>query len=587
MRGWIALAGIVAGLMFSQAASAQKLPSRYDERRDSAMFNGKQNMPYQLWGVAIKWHRDCMKGTVAECVRLARAFEDGAGDMAPDMRVAIAYWLKACEMGVGSACARAATILRDGSATFTNPELAQKMADRGCSALKDQSSCAGLAQSLVSAPGGKSDPRAATLIDNACAAGDDEGCRMKANNLYWDKADPASRTQAVPLFERACQAKRAWGCLGLAEIYGQGAGVAKDRVRAAQYAATGCTQAQGDRLRLCTLHGISLARPGDKAALNKGEQFLDASCKGGDGMACNQLGRIGLSQVSGATTTAKEGLYYSRRGCDLSYGQACTYLAVAYSGGMGVKVDDAIALALHDKGCRLGDAEACAMAKGLLARDSGLRGRIPSIDPSLPVGEQLKRARAMVESGDRMTGVHAVYRLVSEANEEAEWLFGGWLYYGLDGVFDTSRKSDGLILFENAARVGHVDAAVYMGMAYWYGDGVPENRKKGEDYMAIAAMRGSQMAGAIFRSMKNEPIRQEFARRQKEMEEAALTRRSTWTSSWANYVPGSGLGFGNSYTPQSSSGRTVSSIIDNSNWNQRINYLSGSSSVCPRTNSYC
>jgi TPR repeat protein len=575
--------GIFLGVaLLAPAASAQKLPSRYDDRRDSFMFNGKQNMPYQLWGVSIKWHRDCMQGKVSECVRLANAFEKGAGDLEPDLRVAIAYWMKACDQGSGPACARAATIFRDGSASFTNPELARKMAERGCNALKDQPSCAELAQAI----GGSGDPRAAALIDNACASGADDGCRMKANALYWDKGDPASRAQALPMFESACQAKRAWGCLGLAEAYGQGVGVKKDSARAAQAAATGCTQGQGERLRLCTLHGMNLARPGN-AAYNKGEQFLDASCKGGDGRACDYLGRIGLSQVSGATTTSKEGLYYLRRGCDLGHGGACTYLSVAYSGGMGVNQDDAVALALTERGCRFGDAEGCTMAKGLVAKDPGLRARIPAIDPSLPVGEQLTLARAAVERGDRMTGVHAVYRLVNEANEDAEWLFGGWMYYGLDGVFDSSRRGDGLILFENAARVGHVDAAVFMGMAYWYGDGVPENRKKGEDYMAIAANRGSQMAGAIYRSMKNEPLRQENARRQKEMAEWQARRRIDWTSGWSNYKPGSGLGFGYTYPTPASSGQSVASVIDNSNWNHRIDYLSGATSVCRSDNPYC
>lgn len=589
MRSWIGAIGLLLGFsLLAPAAMAQKLPSVYDERRDAFMFNGKQNMPYKLWGVANKWHQDCMKGKVSECVRLANAFEKGAGDMPPDMRVAIAYWMKSCEKGWGPACARAATIFRDGSAGFTNPELARQMADRGCTVLKDQTACAGLAQSLVNAPGGKADPRAGALVETACASGSDDGCRMKANTLYWEKADPASRAQALPMYESACQAKRAWGCLGLAEAYGQGIGVKTDSARAAQYAAVGCTQAQGDRLRLCTLHGMNLARPGN-AAYNKGEQFLDTSCKGGDGVACNYLGRVGLSHVSGATTTEKEGLYYLRRGCDLGHGGACTYLSAAYQGGIGVNPDNAVALALQDKGCRLGDSEGCEMAKRLLSAEPGLRSRIPAIDPSLPVGEQLRLARAAVERGDRMTGVHAVYRLVSEANEDAEWLFGGWMYYGLDGVFDTSRRSDGLILFENAARVGHVEAAIFMGMAYWYGDGVKEDRPKGERYMAIAANRGSEMAGAIYRSMKNEPIRQENARRQKEYEEWAATRRVDWTRSWANWTPPSltsAFGSGG-YSSPASSGRSVADIMDAGNWNQRINYLSGSTTACPSSNPYC
>ncbi|MEZ0242889.1 MAG: hypothetical protein ACAH11_05900, partial [Sphingomonas sp.] len=457
------------------------------------------------------------------------------------------------------------------------------MAERGCNVLKNQDSCAGMAVGLAGTDRGRS----TQLIDGACKSGADDGCRLKANALFYERRDQASRTEAIGMFDTACKAKRAWGCQGLADAYGQGLGVPVDRQKANEYARIGCTQGQGNRLRLCTLHGIALTRQGvPKAEFNKGELFLDASCRGGDGIACNQIGRIGLNHMPGATTNGLEGLYYLRRGCDLKYGPACTYLAAAYmGGGEGLNQDNAVALAVGEKGCRLGDNEGCQLAKRLLASAPGLRAQIPAIDPSLPVDEQLRRAKKVAEgSGDRMPGVHAVYRLVEEGNEDAAWLFGGWLYYGLPGVFDTSRRKDGLILFENAARVGHVDAAIFMGMAYWYGDGVPEDRAKGEKYMLIAANRGSAMAAAIYRSMRAEPIRQENARRQKAYEEWAASRRSSWTQSWASWTPSFS---GSSYSPPSYTGPSTSQIINESNWNQRINYLSGSTTACPSSNPYC
>ena len=475
-------------------------------------------------------------------------------------------------------------MLRDGSPGFTNLDLARTLGDRGCTALKDQAACAALAATL--APG---DARGAALADNACAAGAAEGCRVKAAALFYDRRDAASRAQAIPMFESACTAKLAWGCLGMADAYGEGWGVARDAARAAGYASRGCTQAQGDRLRLCTLHGTNLVRsPADKASLNKGEQFLDASCKGGDAVACLRIGTIGLNQLSNATTTKGEGLYYLRRGCDLRHGEACDRLGWAYAGGLTSQTDAMVALSLFDRGCRFGHAPSCSQAAKLTASDPGLRGRIPSIDPSLPVAEQLQLAKKAAEGGGsaQMTGVNAVVRLMQEENEDAAWLLGGWLKYGLAGVFDTSRQRDALILFENAAKVGHVDAAIFMGMAYWYGDGVDEDRAKGERYMLIAAQRGNEMAEAIYRSMRAEPLRVAAAQRAKEFEETARRMQSVWASSWQNYRPSSSSFGTPSYSP-SSSGQSVSSIIDNSNWNQRINYLSGSTTACPRSNPYC
>ena len=322
----------------------------------------------------------------------------------------------------------------------------------------------------------------------------------------------------------------------------------------------------------------------DKASINKGEQYLDASCSGGDGNACYTLGLVGLNQLQSATTTVQEAVYYLRRGCDLGTGVACNGLAGSYEHAQGVPRDTVVAFALYDKACQLEHAEACEGASKLSAADAGIRSRMPAIDPSLAVADQLRRAKQAVDGGDKSLGVRTVVRLMQENHEDAQWLLGGWLYYGLPGVFDLSRKSDGVTLIENAARVGHVDAAIWMGMAYWYGDGVPVNRPKGEEYMAIAGMRGSQMAAAIFRSMRAEPERQENARRQAALEEAIRTRRESWTSSWSNYKP-SWSAPATRYTPYS--GRSVSSIIDAGNWNQRINYLSGSTTACPRSNSYC
>ena len=560
--------------------------SAYDGRRDGFLFNGKQNMPFVLYGAAIKWHQDCLAGRVDECVRLAGAFERGEGDLKRDLRVVIGYLMKACELGSGPSCARASAIFRDGSATFTNVELAQKMAERGCNELKNQASCAALAASLANASGGGADPsRATALIESACAADDDDGCRMKANALFHERKDAASRAEAIAMYEKACTGKRAWGCLGMAVAYNEGWGVAQDRTRGGDYAHIGCTQTQGDRLRLCTLYGNDLVRQRkDKASLNKGEQYLDASCNGGDGSACVTLGLVGLNQLPGATTTMGEAVYYLRRGCDLSHGPACNNLAESYEHAAGVPKDVVVAFALHEKACKLEEAKGCDGARKLSAADTGIRSRVPAIDPSLAVADQLRRAKAAVDSGDKDQGVRTVVRLMQEHHEDAEWLLGGWLYYGLPGVFDRTRRADGLTLIENAARVGHIDAAIWMGMAYWYGDGVAVNRAKGEEYMAIAGMRGSEMATAIFRSMRAEPERQENARRQAALEEAIRRQRENWTSSWSNYKP-SWSPSPTRYTPYS--GRSTAQIIDAGNWNQRINYLSGATTACPRSNSYC
>ncbi|MDC7681958.1 hypothetical protein PQU92_01630 [Asticcacaulis sp. BYS171W] len=575
------------------AMAAEKMPSRYDEMREFYLDTGHQNMPFKLWGVSMTWHRECQAGKVAQCVKLAEAFETGLGPLRADMRVALGYWRLACKAGSGHGCARTAEVILSGEANFVNVDMARQFAKTGCETYKTPKACSALAQALMRGPdAAQNRAQADALIAQACAANDDDGCRIQARQWFDETTDVALNKKAVPLFEKGCAAKQAWGCSGLAEAYNQGKGVPLDATRARAAAETGCVSSTGDRVRACRLYGMFLIK-GDKASLNKGEKFLDTSCQAGDGVACVVIGQIGMyGKRPGATTNQMEGLYFMRRGCDLNNGQACDELSYAYQKGLGIPGHGGVTIALLDKSCRLGWANGCKYAKMVADSNPGIRGTIPKIDPSLTVTQQLAEAQTYVKSAsaaDRNEGVNAVVRLMQEGNEDAAWVIGGWLVYGLDGVFDTSRKAEGIIAIENAARVGHVEAAIWIGMAYWYGDGVKEDRKKGENYMLIAASRGSEMAEGIYRSMLAEPIRVESKRRAEEFaayQKAQYERWSRWNASaYANYVSA-----GSTYTPYKSSsysGQSVSSIIDNSNWNQMYNYLSGSTTACPSSNPYC
>jgi TPR repeat protein len=583
MKRILARLGLTLTCLLLVAAS--KVPLASEGSGNGVVYNGHQNMPVQLYGVAIGWDRDCAKGRTAQCLQLGDAFESGLGDLRPDVRVALGYYTRACDQKSGPGCARAAGIVREGRANFSDPALAYRLADSGCTALNDPSACAALGLQLFRGQGAPRDAaRAARLLEAACKAGADDGCRFQASVLFYESPDEASHRAAVPLFDAACKQKHAWACAGLSLAYSQGKGVGRDLAAAARYAEAGCLNGQGDRIEVCGLHGGFLTVTHDKARLNQGEQFLNRACQAGAADACQRLSMIGFNQVDGATTTLNEAVYYARRGCDLGLALSCHDLAVAYSNGMQVRADEAVGTALLDRACALGDSSACQEAAALGPRLAQLRAARPGIDPALPAREQLRLAQQAVAGGDRILGVKTVIRLMQEDNEDAEWLLGGWLYYGLDGVFDTSRRADGIILIENAARVGHVDAAIWMGMAYWYGDGVDLDRAKGENYMAIAATRGSEMAAAIYRSMKAEPERQENARRQAAMEEAARQRRDTWTSSWGTWNANAPT-----WSPApapASNWQSFSSIQDQANFNNFVDSASRRASCLPG-NPYC
>jgi len=570
------------------AKAKDKPPTHYDNSRESFVFDGRQNYPYVIRGVMIDWELACLKGKSDACLKLARAFETGFGVIPADARAAVGYFLEACKKGSGEGCVRAGEMLREGTPGYKLPALAQQQAERGCNQLKYQPACASLAVSQAAAVPSGSDQSDA-LLAKACAAGDDMGCRNRANSLFYVRKDAASRAEALRLFEPACRARKSWGCQGMADAYRNGWGLTADATRAAEFERVGCVETQGDKLRLCTYHGERLTQSRNKVDINRGEQYLSAACSANDGQACFSVARVVLLNLPGATTNFQESLYFARRGCELGEGRACLMLGMAYAGDFGrVEREDPVAFALFERGCKLGEQASCGRVGKMAAADPSLRTVRPAIDPAAPAVQQLKLAKQMVEgNSNRMAGLQAVARLMREGNEDAQWLLGGWMYFGLPGLFGTERKQDGLILFENAARVGHVDAAIFMGMAYWYGQEVPLDRAKGEEYMAIAASRGDQKAAAILRSMKNEPIREENARRQKQYEEWAAQSRAFWNSPAAMFSR-SWSAPSTSYNPTPTySGPSVSQIYDTHNFNNAISYYSGGTSSCAASNPYC
>ena len=158
------------------------------------------------------------------------------------------------------------------------------------------------------------------------------------------------------------------------------------------------------------------------------------------------------------------------------------------------------------------------------------------------------------------------------------------------GCIDRLAKTapdDAIILIENAARVGHVEAAEFMGMAYWYGENVQQNHETGKSYMRIAISGGSEMAEAIYRSMLAEPERQrraEAARRAAERARANAGRFdlgraiASWKPNIGNYI---------STVDTSASWARYQARADQTAWNNAMSYASGRSSVCPSFNKYC
>lgn len=574
---------------------ASKAPSARDGFRDGFVVDGKQNYPFKLYGVAIKWDRDCKGGKADMCMRLGDAFVAGEGDLRIDLRAAIGYYLLACDRGRALGCSTAAAMVREGRAYAPIPELAYQTAQKGC-ALRDGDSCAAVALHIYRGDAVPADkPRAKAMWDTGCAAARDDNCRLKAGALFYESEDAADQAAAIELYRTACAAKQGWGCSGLADAYARGRGIAKNDAQAAATARTGCLNAGGNTILACAIHARYLSVTGNPADHKTASGLLTRACLARVGEACNDAGLMGKRNPPGSGLATWEVARSFRDGCDIDYGPACGNLGQLYAEGFDkIGRNSAYAVALYDKGCRLGDAASCNRVRAMGAAADTARAARPAVDPSLPATVQLAEASRLAKAGRGTDAYNIVGRLMEEAVDQAEWMFGGWLYYGEPGVVDTPNRRDGAILFENAARQGHVEALKWVGMAYWYGDGVVQDRDKALGYMRAAALRNDQMAENIYRSMLAEPIREAYARQAREMAEAATRQRNSWSSAfsaalsaWAAqpYRPISSSSASSSAA--SSSWQNYLNRADQTHFNNYIKYMNGGTTACISSNPYC
>lgn len=587
---------LLLSVSVSSLLAASKTPSARDGMKHSAIFNGKQNMPVKHYGIARKWEQRCYKGKTADCLTLARAFETGAGDLKADSRIAIGYYRLACEKGSGSGCATVAMMARGGLAGFTNVKFATDNAARGCEQLNSQASCAWLGMAYYTGDARPQDKsRAVQLWRTACQAkgteAKDDGCRFLADHL-WNTGDLVQQKEAFQIYLDRCEpGNRAWACLESARILESGRIIKKDVTTAATLLEHACLKADGNRTEACAKYGAQKILSGIAKDVIMGEDMLDAACRAEIAESCYAIGKLGLNQSNRHAKTSKgEGGYYVRRACDLGYATGCYLLGKAYQDGRMRKVRSAIGAILIDKACRLGAAEACQSLKSSGGKAIANIALKRWIDPSLPVAQQLQLAIRAADNGQGKRAGQTVGLLMEEQHEDAEWLLGNWFLNGKPGVVSTNRQN-ATILIENAARVGHVEAAKWMGMAHWYGDGVPLDRVKGKNYMAIAAMREDEAAIAIYRSMAAEPERQRQARISREQAEAAKRQKADWFGNWLrsrqNYTPSGSTRPSASALAARASWRRSQSRLDQMNFNNRIRYITGATSACPRSNPYC
>lgn len=602
MRLLFALFAAIALLTSPALAKDKKTPRHKDGMQYGAIFNGKQNWPTVLIGVAADWAGECAGGKADVCYKLGEAFETGLGDLDMDAPAALGYYIKACDNGLEAGCGKTVEWLLMGHGGFEDAKLAVEKGRPACFDNNMPEACTWIGYAKYNGLGGyKVDqPAAGKLWSWACDKGSEAGCRMHGNYAFEIAKTQEEQLVALGRFSDGCfDRDQSWACLGLARFVEKNPYKMFDAEEQAEIPALlsgACFENKGDTLPACAEWGKRAYLSGQDVQL--AEQVLASVCDEGFGDGCSVLGRMALAnQYPGSKVTPQQAIYYLRRSCDFGDGRGCMGLGTAYTNAMAVQEDKEAGKALTAKGCDLGFDLACQLVtketRAELAKMQGWR-----IDPSLSSDVQIAQIMQQKKDG-QMPDAQAMAMLASEGIPDANWVLGQWALGGLSWQGKEIMPQNtqlALTLISKAGQAGHVEAAKWMGYSQWYGlSGLAENRESAKGYMEIAAGKGDTEALQYLRSMVNTEYRERMAMLAAQAAAEAEARRGNFWTRWFEAISASAR----SARPVASSGPSLSeklaaeswqrtkSAMDKTHWNYRVQYMTGATSVCPTSNPYC
>jgi uncharacterized protein len=182
--------------------------------------------------------------------------------------------------------------------------------------------------------------------ERRCVQGHLDDCVAAARSL--EQQGDVGEGYAVELYRFACEEGHAPGCRGLAKLYDEGRGVARDSGRAMELWEDAC--AQGDA-PACTILAHLFAKQ-DKADARV-LTLLAMGCHRGDPAACSDYA-ASISTSPGHESAVSS---YLERACNGGVGRACRSLLASERSEK--VLSPARERELLDRACRAQDAEAC------------------------------------------------------------------------------------------------------------------------------------------------------------------------------------------------------------------------------------
>lgn len=167
-------------------------------------------------------------------------------------------------------------------------------------------------------------------------------------------------SQAVDLFQQACDGEHMRGCCHLGELYWSGRGVNQDLLRAESLQLQAC---DAEDSRCCNNVGLMYTTNLiEGKGASDAKPFFERSCEGGHARGCYNLGIL-YQKGSGVEKDQAQASALYQQACDAHFSMGCYNLGLQYHYGAGVIKDESKALEFYDKACQKNNRTGCSAAE--------------------------------------------------------------------------------------------------------------------------------------------------------------------------------------------------------------------------------
>lgn len=314
--------------------------------------------------------RECeIEKDAQSCMAMAiRAYE--GKDTPQSNELARLFAAKACEGEVMSGCSFLGAFLQDGLGGPKDVNGAAALYRRAC--YNDyKGACYNLGQLLYN--NRSDDPEdlaeARKMFAMGCEAGFADSCNNQAVMLKFGEGGESDLVTARALFSQACEAKRVDACANSGYMMLIGEGGPKQVEMASQHLQAACdlgSMTGCDNLGIVLLNGLA----GDKDVIGAKGLFTKA-CDGGEANACLNLGGMLYNGLAAdADPSAARGRFLA--GCERGSLEACGFLAKMAFDGEGGDTDRGLARQIYADLCHKFDVtEACLLFSVIVDNGQG------------------------------------------------------------------------------------------------------------------------------------------------------------------------------------------------------------------------